>query len=79
MDADPVALLVQIGREALPPDIVPKIFATRDRKELAKFALSAPPHGLNLMSVKYNHELLQPPQDGPPISYGKHHSSLPFA
>ncbi|XP_058203168.1 uncharacterized protein LOC131317630 isoform X4 [Rhododendron vialii] len=43
-----VALLLQIGREAIPPDIVPKILATRNRKELAKVALPAPPHGLCL-------------------------------
>ncbi|XXG80369.1 hypothetical protein AAC387_Pa09g1258 [Persea americana] len=77
-----VALLLQIGKEALPPDIVPQILATRDRRELAKFAFSAPPHGLCLMSVKYNQELLQPPVDGPAISFGRHHTvskcKLPF-
>lgn len=77
-----MALLLQIGKEALPPDIVPQILATRDRRELAKFAFSAPPHGLCLMSVKYNQELLQPPVDGPAISFGRHHTvskcKLPF-
>ncbi|GJX99929.1 zinc finger, CCHC-type containing protein [Tanacetum coccineum] len=52
-----VALLLQIGREAIPPDIVPKILATCDRKELAKVALVAPPHGLCLAQVKYNAEI----------------------
>eukprot|EP00262_Sarcandra_glabra_P010537 TRINITY_DN25828_c0_g1_i1.p1 TRINITY_DN25828_c0_g1~~TRINITY_DN25828_c0_g1_i1.p1 ORF type:complete len:320 (+),score=45.34 TRINITY_DN25828_c0_g1_i1:46-1005(+) len=69
-----VALLLQIGREALPPDIVPKILASRDRRELAKFALSAPPHGLCLMSVKYSEELLEPPVDCAIASFGRPHT-----
>ncbi|KAF7142844.1 hypothetical protein RHSIM_Rhsim05G0000200 [Rhododendron simsii] len=52
-----VALLLQIGREAIPPDIVLNFLATRDRKELAKVALPAPPHGLCLVSVSSNEEL----------------------
>nr|CAD1828625.1 unnamed protein product [Ananas comosus var. bracteatus] len=68
-----VALLLQIGREALPPDIVPKIIAARDRKELAKVALSAPPHGLCLMSVNYNQKVLEPPEGYPPASFGRSH------
>ncbi|XP_072982312.1 uncharacterized protein [Typha latifolia] len=68
-----VALLLQIGREALPPDIVPKIIAARDRRELAKVALSAPPHGLCLMSVNYNQEVLKPPEGFPPVSFGRSH------
>ncbi|KAF0894260.1 hypothetical protein E2562_037816 [Oryza meyeriana var. granulata] len=68
-----VALLLQVGREALPPDIVPKIIAAKDRKELAKVALSAPPHGLYLMSVKYDEEMLKPPEGAPPISFGRTH------
>nr|XP_043613137.1 tRNA pseudouridine synthase A 1 isoform X2 [Erigeron canadensis] len=69
-----VALLLQIGREALPPDIVPKILATRDRKELAKVALVAPPHGLFLVQVNYNEDHLRPLEDGPATSFGRHHS-----
>ncbi|KAA8528158.1 hypothetical protein F0562_035591 [Nyssa sinensis] len=69
-----VALLLQIGREAVPPAIVPKILATQDRKELAKFALSAPPHGLCLVAIKYNKEHLQLPTDCPETSFGRHHS-----
>ncbi|KAL7617560.1 uncharacterized protein LOC111912814 [Lactuca sativa] len=69
-----VALLIQIGREALPPDIVPKILETCDRKELAKVALVAPPHGLFLVEVKYNEEHLGLPEDGPSTSFGRHHS-----
>ncbi|RLN09274.1 hypothetical protein C2845_PM11G03650 [Panicum miliaceum] len=57
-----VALLLQVGKEALPPDIVPKIIAARERKELARVALSAPPHGLYLMSVNYDEEILKPPE-----------------
>lgn len=77
-----VALLLQIGREALPPDIVPKIIAARDRRALAKVALSVPPHGLCLVSVKYDDVLLQPPANCPPVSFGRTHSiskcKLPF-
>ncbi|XP_008681316.1 pseudouridylate synthase isoform X1 [Zea mays] len=68
-----VALLLQVGKEALPPDIVPAIIAARDRKELAKVALSAPPHGLYLMSVNYDEEILKPPEGSPPISFGRTH------
>ncbi|KAK3157871.1 hypothetical protein QOZ80_2AG0129410 [Eleusine coracana subsp. coracana] len=68
-----VALLLQVGKEALPPDIVPMIIAARDRKELAKVALSAPPHGLYLMSVNYDKEILEPPEGSPPISFGRTH------
>ncbi|XP_006655154.2 tRNA pseudouridine synthase A 1 isoform X1 [Oryza brachyantha] len=68
-----VALLLQVGREALPPDIVPHIIAARDRRELAKVALSAPPHGLYLMAVNYDKEMLNPPEGAPPISFGRTH------
>ncbi|XP_062223397.1 uncharacterized protein LOC133922197 isoform X2 [Phragmites australis] len=68
-----VALLLQVGKEALPPDIVPMIIEARDRKELAKVALSAPPHGLYLMSVNYDKEILEPPEGSPPISFGRTH------
>ncbi|XVE65456.1 hypothetical protein DITRI_Ditri08aG0001200 [Diplodiscus trichospermus] len=77
-----VALLLQIGREAIPPDIVPKILVTRDRKELAKYALSAPPHGLCLVAVKYDEEHLLLPLGCPTTSFGRHHTvrkcKLPF-
>ncbi|KAF5785662.1 putative tRNA pseudouridine(38-40) synthase [Helianthus annuus] len=69
-----VALLLQIGKEAVPPEIVPKILATCDRKELAKVALVAPPHGLCLVEVKYKEEHLPHPEDGPATSFGRHHS-----
>ncbi|KAL9363871.1 hypothetical protein Peur_041744 [Populus x canadensis] len=69
-----VALLLQIGKEAIAPDIVPKILATRDRKELAKYTLAAPPHGLCLVAVKYNEEHLQLPLGCPTTSLGRHHS-----
>ncbi|XP_039020648.1 tRNA pseudouridine synthase A 1-like [Hibiscus syriacus] len=69
-----VALLVQIGKEAIPADIVPKILATQDRRELAKFALSAPPHGLCLVSVKYNEEHLRLPSECPTTSFGRYHT-----
>ncbi|KAL5785745.1 hypothetical protein ACOSQ2_008137 [Xanthoceras sorbifolium] len=77
-----VALLLQIGKEAIPPDIVPKILETRDRKELAKYALSAPPHGLCLVSIKYNEEHLRLPAGCPTTSFGRNHTvskcKLPF-
>uniref|UniRef100_A0A0E0L0I4 tRNA pseudouridine synthase n=1 Tax=Oryza punctata TaxID=4537 RepID=A0A0E0L0I4_ORYPU len=74
-----VALLLQVGKEALPPDIVAKIIAARDRKELAKVALSAPPHGLYLMSVNYDKEMLQPPEGAPHISFGRTHQISKFS
>uniref|UniRef100_K7LZ81 tRNA pseudouridine synthase n=1 Tax=Glycine max TaxID=3847 RepID=K7LZ81_SOYBN len=68
-----VALLLQIGREAIPPDIVPHILASRDRKELAKYSLPAPPHGLCLVSINYNESHLLPPPESPPAnSFGRH-------
>ncbi|XP_075653657.1 uncharacterized protein LOC142624043 isoform X1 [Castanea sativa] len=77
-----VALLLQIGKEAIPPDIVPMILASRDRKELAKYALSAPPHGLCLVTVNYNEEHLGLPSGCPKTSFGRHHTiskcKLPF-
>lgn len=77
-----VALLIQVGREAIPPDIVPKILATRDRKELAKYALCVPPHGLCLVNVKYNQDHLRLPSCCPTSSFGKHYTiskcKLPF-
>ncbi|XP_054777050.1 uncharacterized protein LOC129285394 [Prosopis cineraria] len=77
-----VALLLQIGKEAIPPDIVPMILASRDRKELAKFAVSVPPHGLSLVSVNYKESHLLLPPDRPASSFGRHHSvtkcKLPF-
>lgn len=69
-----VALLLQIGKEAVPPEIVPHILATRDRKELAKYSLSAPPHGLCLVSINYNESHLLPPPDCPANSFGRHHT-----
>ncbi|KAK6254288.1 hypothetical protein SCA6_015593 [Theobroma cacao] len=69
-----VALLLQIGREVVPGDIVPKILATGDRKELAKYALSAPPHGLCLVAVKYKEEHLLLPLGCPSTSSGRHHT-----
>ncbi|KAI4369479.1 hypothetical protein MLD38_017916 [Melastoma candidum] len=77
-----VALLLQVGREAVPPDIVPCIIASRDRKELAKYALSVPPHGLCLVSVDYTCDHLRLPSGGPPPSFGRSHSvrkcKIPF-
>ncbi|XP_021889463.1 uncharacterized protein LOC110808307 [Carica papaya] len=77
-----VALLVQIGKEAIPPDIVPMILEARDRRELAKHSLSAPPHGLCLVSVNYKEEHLKLPANCPGTSFGRHHSitkcKLPF-
>ncbi|XP_027166778.1 tRNA pseudouridine synthase A 1-like isoform X4 [Coffea eugenioides] len=69
-----VALLLQVGMEAVPSDIVPMILASRDRKELAKFALSVPPQGLCLVAIKYKPEHLHPPADAPTSSFGRHRS-----
>lgn len=77
-----VALLLQIGREAVPPYIVPHILASRDRKELAKYSLSAPPHGLCLVSINYNESHLLPPPGCPANSFGRRHTirkcKIPF-
>ncbi|KAG0501628.1 hypothetical protein HPP92_001700 [Vanilla planifolia] len=76
------ALLIQIGCEAQPPHMVPKILAACDRRELAKVATSAPPHGLCLMSVNYSEEALKPPTGCPAVSLGRYHTvskcKLPF-
>lgn len=69
-----VALLIQIGKEAIPPDIVPHILTSRDRKELAKYCLSAPPHGLCLVSINYNESHLMPPTGSPAKSFGRQHT-----
>ncbi|KAI3423321.1 tRNA pseudouridine synthase, partial [Psidium guajava] len=69
-----VALLIQIGREAIPPGIVPMILASRDRKELAKYSLSAPPHGLCLVAVNYIEQHMQLPSGCPPKSLGRSHT-----
>lgn len=50
-----VALLFQVGRGAVPVDIVPRILKSQDRKELAKFAVSIPPHGLCLFKIGRAH------------------------
>ncbi|CAA7017118.1 unnamed protein product [Microthlaspi erraticum] len=77
-----VALLIQVGKEALDSDIVPMILETKDRRELAKYALPAPPHGLCLVSIKYKEDHLLLPQDCPVTSFGRHHTiikcKLPF-
>ncbi|CAL2226500.1 unnamed protein product [Prunus armeniaca] len=69
-----VSLLLQIGREALPPYIVPMILATRDRRELAKYAMFAPPQGLSLVTVKYNEEHLRLPSGCSTTSFGRHYT-----
>lgn len=69
------ALLIEIGREALPPHVVPEILAARDRRELAKVAKSAPPHGLCLVSVKYSDDVLKAPEGCPAISLGRHRTT----
>ncbi|KAF8039439.1 hypothetical protein BT93_B1853 [Corymbia citriodora subsp. variegata] len=69
-----VALLIQIGREAIPPGIVPMILASRDRKELAKYSLAASPHGLCLVAVNYIEQHMQLPSGCPPKSLGRSHT-----
>ncbi|XP_051137524.1 uncharacterized protein LOC127255820 isoform X4 [Andrographis paniculata] len=74
-----VALLIQVGKEAVPVDIVADILASRNRRELAKYALSVPPHGLCLYGVKYNEDHLGRCH---PRSFGRNHTitkcKLPF-
>ncbi|KAK8585924.1 hypothetical protein V6N13_050893 [Hibiscus sabdariffa] len=47
-----------------------------------KYALSAPPHRLCLVSVKYNEEHLRLPSECPTTSFGRYHTiskcKLPF-
>lgn len=69
-----VALLLHVGREAVSPAIVPKILETRDRKELAKYSLATPPHGLCLVSVKYIEDHLRLPSGCPETSFGRHNT-----
>ncbi|KAK4353788.1 hypothetical protein RND71_025982 [Anisodus tanguticus] len=69
-----VALLLQVGRQAVPPDIVAWILESRDRKELAKYTLLLPPHGLSLETIKYKEEHLILPTDSPASSFGRHHT-----
>ena len=66
--------MLQIGKEAVPVDIVPRILKSQDRKELAKFALSVPPHSLCVVVVKYNEQHLDLLEGGPTASLGRHHS-----
>ncbi|KAI0488490.1 hypothetical protein KFK09_028323 [Dendrobium nobile] len=77
-----VALLIEIGREVLPPVVVREILAARNRRELAKFAMSAPPHGLCLMSVNYSDDILKAPAGCPASSFGRPQTAskcrLPF-
>ncbi|KAH0449082.1 hypothetical protein IEQ34_022882 [Dendrobium chrysotoxum] len=77
-----VALLIEIGREALPPVVVRDILAACNRRELAKFAMSAPPHGLCLMSVNYSDDILKAPAGCPASSFGRPQTAskcrLPF-
>ncbi|XP_038875518.1 tRNA pseudouridine synthase A 1 isoform X3 [Benincasa hispida] len=77
-----VGLLVQIGKEAIPPDVVPKILASQDRRELAKYASGVPPQGLCLVSINYKEDHLKLPSDCPGTSVGRNRSvskcKLPF-
>ncbi|KAL8064718.1 hypothetical protein ABFS82_01G108600 [Erythranthe guttata] len=74
-----VAIMLQVGREAVPAEIVPMILESRDRKELAKYTLAVPPHGLCLYGVKYNEDHFNIPLA---TSFGMHHTiskcKLPF-
>ncbi|CAN1162288.1 tRNA pseudouridine synthase A [Linum perenne] len=69
-----VALLIQIGKEGVPTDMVGMILESRDRRELAKYtSMSAPPQGLCLVSVNYNQDHLRLPELGyPAVSFGRH-------
>ncbi|WCJ23203.1 hypothetical protein M5689_005244 [Euphorbia peplus] len=69
-----VGLLMQIGKEAIPPAIVPEILATRNRRQLAKYSLATPPQGLSLLAVNYNEEHLHLPSGCPKISFGRYHT-----
>ncbi|CAN1725797.1 tRNA pseudouridine synthase A 1, partial [Linum perenne] len=69
-----VALLIQIGKEGVPTDMVGMILESRDRRKLAKYtSMSAPSQGLCLVSVNYNQDHLCLPELGyPSVSFGRH-------
>lgn len=67
-----VALLLEIGKEALPPDIILDVLASCDRRRLAKLACVAQPQGLCLISVSYVATDLEPPPGSPKSCFGRH-------
>ncbi|XP_024358741.1 uncharacterized protein [Physcomitrium patens] len=66
-----VGLLVQVGKELVPPSMVRTILLTEDRRELAKISPVAPAHGLYLMSVGYDDKVLRPVPNAPKASFGR--------
>ncbi|KAH9312085.1 hypothetical protein KI387_027120, partial [Taxus chinensis] len=64
-----VALLLEIGKEAIPPDIVLEVLASRDRRRLARLCRIAPPQGLCLMSVTYAAADIEHPPGSPVACY----------
>ncbi|CAK9232506.1 unnamed protein product, partial [Sphagnum troendelagicum] len=53
-----VGLLIEVGKEVIPPSAVQSVLESQDRTKLARIARSAPPNGLYLMSVLYDESLL---------------------
>ncbi|KAG0609467.1 hypothetical protein M758_8G186500 [Ceratodon purpureus] len=66
-----VGLLIEVGKELVPPSIVKTILRTEDRRELARISPVAPAHGLYLMSVAYDDRLLEPLPSTPKASFGR--------
>ncbi|KAL2642629.1 hypothetical protein R1flu_010216 [Riccia fluitans] len=65
-----VGLLLEIGKGIAPAEVVSHILESRKREVLAKYAATAPAHGLYLMRVEYSDALLYPPDFIPKPSYG---------
>ncbi len=66
-----VGLLIEVGKEVMPPSAVQSVLESQDRTKLARIARSAPPNGLYLMSVLYDESLLVPAAGAPKTSYGR--------
>lgn len=65
-----VGLLLEIGKELLPPSAAQILLTSRCRKLLGYHAPSAPPQGLYLVRVVYDKADLEPPAGSPHNSRG---------
>ncbi|XP_059072050.1 uncharacterized protein LOC131073517 [Cryptomeria japonica] len=66
-----VALLLEIGKEAVPAEVVFDVLASCDRRTLARHCIIVPPQGLCLMSVTYATTDLETPPGSPTACYGR--------
>lgn len=65
-----VGLLVEIGKEVVPPRAVRDVINSKSRRALSALARTAPSQGLYLMSVKYDDTLSSTLEDVPRASSG---------